>query len=101
MGVYADMMTSEDMPEEDKLLHEEQRERIRAMELMGRVAAAPSTCQHEYIDLYCGWGPAKSDKEVRLVWMVCKRCLDKKQIRLSMHNVDTGDDEDEDDDNSD
>ena len=96
------MMTSEDMPEEDQLLHQEQRERAKVSEASNptRVWSEHPQCQHEYIDLYCGWGPAKSDKEVRLVWMVCKKCLDKKQIRLSMHNVAMDDDED-DDDNSD
>lgn len=81
-----------DIPEEDKLLFE--------MKESFQVTPVSNTqlCQHEYVDLYCGWGSAKSDPDVRLVWMVCKRCLDKKQIRLNMHNVASPPDEDEDED---
>lgn len=68
-------MVEDDIPEEDRYL---QNHRIDEPNLRH---------EHDFIDFYCGWGPAKDDPQSRLVWVICKKCLAKRQIRLNMHNV--------------
>ena len=70
-------MVDDEIPEEDRYLEwkPDQPPKIR------------DDHEHDYIDLYCGWGPAKDDPQSRLVWVMCRKCLAKRQLRLNMHNV--------------
>lgn len=52
------------MIEEDKFLHE-----------------------HEYVDFYSGWGYTDKDATRLIVWVFCKKCLDKKLLRVDMSEV--------------
>lgn len=73
---------TDDIPEEDRFLGKD-------------TPSYKRPCVHEYVDFYCGWGPAKDDHLCRLVWVFCKKRLNKQQLRLDMHNVWFHDEEDE------
>ncbi len=73
---------TDDIPEEDKWLGKTPYKPIRV-------------CQHDFVDFYCGWGPARDDHLSRLVWLFCKKCLTTRQLRLNMHNVHFDDEETE------
>jgi hypothetical protein len=71
---------TDDIPEEDKWLVPPSKPILKH-------------CEHDYVDFYCGWGPAKDDHQSRLVWVFCKKCLNTRQLRLNMHNVEQEDEE--------
>jgi hypothetical protein len=71
---------TDDIPEEDRFLE-------------GDTASYKRPCAHDYVDFYCGWGSAKDDHQSRLVWLFCKKCLNTRQLRLNMHNVEHEDEE--------
>lgn len=48
-------------------------------------------CDHEYIDLYSGWARSEEDSHILKVWVLCKKCLDKKLLSFDMSWEETQD----------
>lgn len=40
--------------------------------------------EHDYVDLYGGWGISEDDPQVLLCWVFCKKCLNKKCLSFNM-----------------
>lgn len=73
---------TDDMPEEDRYLQ-------------GKSQPIYKPCVHEWCDFYYGSGLSKRDKRLLNVWMFCKKCLAKRQMRLDISDNDWKDDEED------
>jgi hypothetical protein len=70
-----------DIPEEDKWLNKN------LIKTDGAVTPRPPQHEHEYVDFYAGWRYVDKEATKQVLWVFCKKCLDKKKLYLDMSEV--------------
>lgn len=67
-----------DTPEEDKWI-------IGPRIDLNKLKCRPG--EHDYVDLYAGWGYADEEQTKLISWVFCKKCLDKKKLFFDMSDI--------------
>lgn len=52
-------------------------------------------CNHRWVDFYNGAGISKRNDKLLNVWMFCKKCLERRQVKIDISDNDYDEDYDE------